>query len=145
VALLPLGPQWTLEEPLAPVLEPAAAPATVLPAGEGLWLLSGGTLFLQGSLSQRGTILPGLAKQAAAFLQHAQAARLGLAEGDRARIEGPAGALVLPVRLDDSVPAGSVFVPYAHAEVELNRLGAPAGPGLRVNVRKAAVAERVGA
>jgi anaerobic selenocysteine-containing dehydrogenase len=110
-----------------------------------LWLLSGGTLFLQGSLSHRGTLLPRLAKQAAAFLQPAQAARLGLEEGDLVRLEGPAGAIVLPVRLDDGVPAGGVFVPYAYAEVELNRLGAPAGAGLRVSARKAAVAERVGA
>jgi hypothetical protein len=38
-----------------------------------------------------------------------------------------------------------VFVPYAHAEVEINRLGGATGQGLRVSVRKAAVAEPVGA
>ena len=56
------------------------------------------------------------------------------------RLEGPAGSLELPVRLDDSVPPGAVFVPYAHAEVELNRLGAPAGAGLRVRALRAAPA-----
>jgi len=146
-ALLPLGVQWTLEDPLAPALRPvAAAAAPSAPASvEGLWLLSGGTLFLQGSLSQRGTLLPKLAGQAAAFLHPAQAARLGLEPGDRVQLQGPAGAIELPVRLDDGVPADSVFVPYAYAEVEINRLGGPTGPGLRVSARKAAVAERVGA
>ena len=43
----------------------------------------------------------------------------------------------LGARVDDSVPPGSVFVPYAYAEVELNRLGAPAGGGLRVKARAA--------
>ncbi len=146
-SLLPLGPQWTLGEPLAARLGPAAAAAPEASPGpaDGLWLLSGGTLFLQGSLSARGTLLPKLAKQAAAFLHPAQASRLGLEAGDRVRLEGAAGAIELPVQLDDAVPAGSVFVPYAYAEVEINRLGGPAGAGLRVGARKAAVAERVGA
>ena len=74
-----------------------------------------------------------------------EAARLGLEAGDRVRLEGPAGGITLPVRHDGDVPEGSVFVPYAYAEVELNRLGAPAGAGLRVTARKAAVAEPVGA
>ena len=60
-------------------------------------------------------------------------------------LAGPAGTLRLPAALDVEVPEGSVFVPYAHAEVELNRLGAPAGAGLKVVVRPARVAERVGA
>ena len=146
-ALMPLGLQWTLPEPLAPAMRPAAAPAAdgVPVPSDGLWLLSGGTLFLQGSLSHRETLLPKLAKRALAFLHPAQATKLGLESGDRVRLEGPAGALELPVELDDAVPAGSVFVPYAHAAVELNRLGGPAAAGLRVSARKAAVAERVGA
>jgi len=60
---------------------------------------------------------------------------MGLSAGDRVELTGPAGALTLPLELDDSVPAGAVFVPYPGAE--LNRLGAPAGTGLRVGVRKA--------
>jgi hypothetical protein len=34
------------------------------------------------------------------------------------------------------VPEGAVFVPLGHADVELNRLGAPAGAGLRVRASK---------
>jgi len=46
---------------------------------------------------------------------------------------------------DASVPPGSVFVPYAFAEVELNRLGAPSGAGLRVTARKAPSPQLAGA
>jgi len=155
--LLPLGPQWTLDPPLAwaPGEAGSAAPAGApdrpaggvageagsgAAAGEGLWLLSGGTLFLQGSLAHRGELLPKLAKRATAAFHPSEAAKLGLAEGEPVRLEGPAGSLELPVRLDDSVPPGAVFVPYAHAEVELNRLGVPSGAGLRVRALQAAAA-----
>jgi len=146
-SLLPIGHTWTLEAPRPPALRPAAPPQPATAAGpaDGLWLLSGGMLFLQGSLSHRGKLLPELAKQAAARMHPSQAARLGLKAGDRVRLEGPAGGITLPVRHDGDVPEGSVFVPYAYAEVEINRLGAPVGAGLRVTARKAAVAEPVGA
>ena len=144
--LMPLGVQWALDAALVPAVRLTAPAAPAAPAaGEGLWLLSGGTLFQQGSLSRRGRLLPELAKQAAAFLHPSEVARLGLEAGERVRLEGPAGAVELTVRSDDSVPAGSVFVPYAQADLELNRLGAPTGAGLRVRARRAAVPERVGA
>ena len=56
---------------------------------------------------------------------------------------GPAGPAVFTVEIDDSVPAGAVFVPAAGAE--LNRLGAPTGGGLRVSARKSTGAATVGA
>ncbi len=59
--------------------------------------------------------------------------------------DGPAGSLTLPAAVDDSVPPGAVFVPYAYPEVQVNRLGAPSGAGLRVKARRAQVTARVGA
>ncbi len=117
---------------IRPVASPAAAPA-----GAGLWLLSGGTLFADGGLSSRSDTLARLAGPVRARLSPAEASRLGLGAGDRAELAGPAGAIVMPIELDDSVPPGAVFVPAAGAE--LNRLGAPSGAGLRVNVRAAGV------
>ena len=113
------------------------APAAVAD-GDGLWVLSGGVLFLQGSLSHRGTLLPKLAKEGRARLHPDEAKRLSLSEGDPLELQGPVGSLTLPVALDPTVPAGSVFVPYAYEAVELNRLGAPTGAGLRVKARRAA-------
>src|SRR5262249_17360976 len=138
--LLPLGAPWS------------AAPATgglseardgTPPAGQGLWPLSGGTLFLQGSLSTRGELLPKHAKHARAFLNTGEASRLAVADGDAIELTGPGGSVRLAAALDDAVPAGAVFVPYAYPEIELNRLGAPSGAGLKVGARKAA-GERVG-
>ncbi|MEQ1831961.1 MAG: NADH-quinone oxidoreductase subunit NuoG [Candidatus Eisenbacteria bacterium] len=117
------------------------APSTPA-AGDGLWLLSGGTLFADGSQSSRSNTLSKLAGVSRARLSPAEASRLGMAAGDRVELTGPAGAVTLPLEIDDSVPAGAVFVPYAGAE--LNRLGTPGGSGLRVTARKAAAAAPVG-
>ena len=142
--LLPLGPQWEREAPAAGGTLAAADDARPAAGPEGgLWLLSGGTLFLQGSLSHRTDILPRLAKPARAFLSRGDAQRLELGDGDTIELQGSAGRIRLPVALDDAVRPGSVFVPYAFPGVELNRLGSAAGAGLRVAARKAARAEEV--
>ena len=102
-------------------------------------LLSGGTLFADGGLSARSDTLARLAGAPRVRLSPAEASRLSLAAGDRVELEGPGGVATLPLELDDSVPAGAVFVPSAGAE--LNRLGVPgAHVGLRVSVRKVAAA-----
>ncbi|MBI5710150.1 MAG: NADH-quinone oxidoreductase subunit NuoG [Candidatus Eisenbacteria bacterium] len=147
--MLPLGPRWASDGAaavagsLAPVADAQAGPGVL--AGDGLWLLSGGVLFQQGSLSHRVELLQKLAKGARAFFGAGELQRLGLAEGDAVVLEGPAGSLTLPAAVDDSVPPGAVFVPYAYPEVQVNRLGAPAGAGLRVKARRAEVTARVGA
>jgi predicted molibdopterin-dependent oxidoreductase YjgC len=146
--MLPIGPQWASTGPPAVAGSLAAARAAAEGAAanaDGLWLLSGGTLFLQGSLSYRGELLPKLAKGARAFLHPDEARRLGVTEGDLVELAGPAGSVRVPGAIDADVPAGSVFLPYAYAEVELNRLGAASGAGLRVRASRAAAAESVGA
>jgi NADH-quinone oxidoreductase chain G len=67
-ALLVGGHAWSAERPLrSATLTPAEPPAGGAAARDGLSLLSGGVLFLQGSLSSHGTLLlPQLAKQARA-------------------------------------------------------------------------------
>lgn len=137
-ALLGGGLTWASERPLveeAPA--PFASPPPPETNGDALWLLSGGVLFLQGSLSHHGELLPKLAKEARARLHPDDAQRLSIEDGETIELEGPAGAIRVAARIDPDVPRGSVFVPYAHAEVELNRLGTPAGEGLRVKARKA--------
>jgi len=142
-ALLPNGWTWSAAR-VAPSLGPAAAPAAA-PAGAGHWLLAGGTLFAQGSLSARSSALANLAKHARAFLNGAEASKLGLADGDAVTLAGPAGSVTLPFEADDSVPPGAVFVPYAYAAAGLNRLGPPKGAGLQVTVSRAAAGVPAGA
>jgi predicted molibdopterin-dependent oxidoreductase YjgC len=116
---------------------------TASPAGEGLWLLSGGTLFADGSLSSRSATLAKLAGGVRARISPAEASRLGLVANDLVELTGPAGAVSVAVEIEDSVPAGALFIPAAGAE--LNRLGVPSGGGLRVKLRKVAGAATVGA
>ena len=134
--LFPDGTVWN-QERVAPRLE---LPAESRPArGDGLALLSGGVLFLQGSLSHHGRLLPELAREARATLHPEEAARLEVAEGDPLELTGPGGRITLPAGIDASVPAGSVFIPYAYAAVELNRLGLAGAAPVRVQARRAAV------
>ena len=132
--LLPDGAVWS-ETRVAPAVSTPGE--TRPPEADGLALLSGGILFLQGSLSHRSELLPRLAKEARAALHPDEAARLGVTAGDALELQGPAGHITLPVAIDASVPAGSVFVPYAYAAVELNRLGLGNGAP-RVTARRAA-------
>jgi len=139
-ALLPDG-GWLSATPALPRVQPVDAAGAPAAESGSFALLSGGTLFADGSLSGRSDTLAKLAGAVRARLSPAEASRLQLATGDRVELKGQGGALTLPLELDDSVPAGAVFVPYAGAE--LNRLGAPSGAGLRVAVRKAAAAVAV--
>jgi len=128
---------------IAPVEATAAPPARRAGEAGAFWLLAGGTLFADGGLSARSQTLAQLAGPVRARLSPAEASRLGLAAGDRIELKGAAGMLALPLELDDSVPAGAVFVPSPGAE--LNRLGAPEGAGMRVSLRKVGAAVPVGA
>jgi len=143
--MIPFGPQWSFAAPRPAALSPAIDGRPASGANDGLWLLAGGVLFAHGSLSRRGTLLPRLARETLAWLHPDEAARLGVKAGDTIELTGPAGRQSLGVGLDDAVPQGSVFVPYAQAGVELNRLGMPAAAGLRVRVQKTATRETVGA
>ncbi len=141
-SLLP-GGACLAGERVAARVQAESASAPLRPTGDGLWLLSGGTLFADGSLSGRSATLARLAGGARARLAPAEASRLGALAGERIELAGPLGAITLPLEIDDSVPAGAVFVPGAGAE--LNRLGAPNGTGLRVSARKSATVATVGA
>jgi anaerobic selenocysteine-containing dehydrogenase len=101
-----------------------------------LWLLSGGILFLQGEASRRGTLLPKLAKGSRAFFHPEDAKRLKLEAEDAVELTGPSGSFQIAAALDDTVPPGSVFVPYAFPLAEIGRLGSPAGAGLRVKATR---------
>ena len=137
--LLPEGACLTASRVAARIAP--VAPAAPQDANVALALLSGGTLFADGSLSGRSDTLSRLAGAVRARLAPAEASRLGAAAGDRVELAGPAGSLTFELEIDDAMPAGAVFVPYAGAE--LNRLGAPSGTGLRVQLRKLSAAATV--
>ena len=94
-----------------------------------MWLLSG-TLFAVDGVGERCSSLANLAKHAR-VRQPAEPRALGVGGATCSNWKGR-GRVALPVEIDDSVPPGAVFVPYAYAEAGVNRLGAPkGGAGLR--------------
>jgi len=117
--LLPSGVR--LEGPILPKrtdMPATGGGASQASASDGaLALLSGGTLFADGGLSARTSTLARLAGEPPRAALAAEAAKLGARAGDRVELRGPAGSLTFPLEIDDTVPAGAVFVPYAGAEL----------------------------
>jgi NADH-quinone oxidoreductase subunit G len=83
-------------------------------------------LYDRGTLVQHGPSLAPLAPGAVLRLHHADAARLGVADGGRVRLTGSAGSAELPAALDASLTPGTVYLPV--------NLGVAVGGGLRVSV-----------
>jgi formate dehydrogenase major subunit len=55
----------------------------------------------------------------------ADAARLGLRDGEPVRVRSRHGEAVLPLRMDERVNPGELFATFHAAEVFLNRLTSP--------------------
>ncbi|HVM11961.1 MAG TPA: molybdopterin dinucleotide binding domain-containing protein, partial [Actinomycetota bacterium] len=105
----------------------ATVPATTAPPGdrsEGeLTLFSYPLLVDEGRLSVGAEELKeALEQEAFAEVNPADAARLELVDGGRARVETERGAAELPVRVTDGVAAGSVFVPWNQPGLQANTL-----------------------
>jgi formate dehydrogenase major subunit len=75
-----------------------------------------------GSMTRRATVLDAVEPEATASLNGRELARLGLAPGDRVSIVSRRGAIALRARLDEGIPDGTVFVPFAYAEAAVNLL-----------------------
>lgn len=79
-----------------------------------------------GSMTRRSDVLDLLEPEAVALLAPADLRRLGLAPGDRVRLETRRGTVDLKARADRDVPAGMVFLPFCYAEAAANLLTNPA-------------------
>jgi len=79
-----------------------------------------------GSMTRRATVLDALEPGPVVSLHPATAARLGLRAGQGARVASRRGAITLPVRLDEAVPADTAFIPFAYREAAANVLTNPA-------------------
>jgi formate dehydrogenase major subunit len=73
-------------------------------------------------MTRRATVLDAVEPEATASLNGRELARLGLAPGDRVSIVSRRGAIALRARLDEGIPDGTVFVPFAYAEAAVNLL-----------------------
>ena len=78
-----------------------------------------------GAMTRRASMLDAIEPEATASLAPADLRALGLAPGDRVRIETRRGAIELTARMDGAVPAGLVFAPFAYVEAAANELTNP--------------------
>jgi NADH-quinone oxidoreductase subunit G len=93
----------------AAVVSPNGANGPREPAGQGLPLVATVRIF-GNAAAHRAPALAAVRTGADLTLHPDEGRRLGLADGDRARVRSPHGECVLPVRLDPAHPAGAAFV-----------------------------------
>lgn len=79
-----------------------------------------------GSMTRRSAVLDAIEPGPVLSLHPRTAARLQLGAGSAARVASRRGAITLPVRLDDGLPADTAFIPFAYAEAAANLLTNPA-------------------
>ena len=79
-----------------------------------------------GSMTRRAQVLDALEPEAVACLSAGELHRLGVSPGEKLTIITRRGAITLTARVDDKIPNGMVFVPFAYAEAAANLLTNPA-------------------
>ncbi len=85
-------------------------------------LFTGRVMFDHSTIQGQSSVLPGLAPALAAEVNPADAARLGITDGETVGVVTAIGSLSLPVRVTEDVPAGSVFVPSGFNEAPVTAL-----------------------
>ncbi|MCY3672582.1 MAG: formate dehydrogenase subunit alpha [Alphaproteobacteria bacterium] len=107
----------------ADILPPAEEPDAEFP----MVLTTGRQLehWHTGAMTRRASMLDAIEPEATASLAPADLRALGLAPGDRVRVETRRGAIELTARMDGAVPAGLVFAPFAYVEAAANELTNP--------------------
>lgn len=79
-----------------------------------------------GSMTRRAQVLDALEPEAVASLSPGELNRLGVVPGEKLTITTRRGTITLTSRVDDKIPDGMVFVPFAYAEAAANLLTNPA-------------------
>ena len=79
-----------------------------------------------GAMTRRASVVDKLESEAVASLSSRDMHRLGIAPGEKVRIETRRGAIELTARVDSAIPEGMVFVPFCYVEAAANTLTNPA-------------------
>jgi formate dehydrogenase major subunit len=101
------------------------APPHELPDDEYPFVLATGRLLEHwhtGSMTRRAKVLDALEPEAFVEMHPEDAARMGLAEGDRVRVASRRGEVVLRLRLGDAVLPGNLFLAFHFREAGANLL-----------------------
>jgi formate dehydrogenase major subunit len=79
-----------------------------------------------GAMTRRASTLDAIEPGAVASVSRGTLAKLGIAAGDMIRVSTRRGVIELAARLDDAIPDGVVFIPFAYVEAAANLLTNPA-------------------
>jgi len=118
---LGLDGAFTKALPMPPAGE-VFGPPPLPPGAEGLTLVTGNCLFHNGYLSERSEILNTVANDPYVEMSVADAAQLGLSEGDQVVVRSARGELTAQLKLNKHFPPGLVFVPENYRALHLNSL-----------------------
>ena len=78
-----------------------------------------------GSMTRRSNVLDAVEPEAVAYLSPHDLTRAGIETGDYMLVSSRRGTIRLKARIDDRMPVGLVFIPFAYAEAAANMLTNP--------------------
>jgi formate dehydrogenase major subunit len=119
------GEKFNTPDGLAHLVPAEWMPAKELPDEEYPFVLNTGRLLEHwhtGSMTRRSYALDAIAPSAAVFLDPSDARRLGLADGDFARVSSRRGSIELEVTITHRESPGNCFIPFHFREAAANLL-----------------------
>ena len=117
--------QFNTEDGLAHLVPAEWMPARELPSDEYPFILNTGRLLEHwhtGSMTRRSYALDSISPNAIVFINEADAERLGIADGEFARVTSRRGSIELEARVSHRETSGSCFIPFHFREAAANLL-----------------------
>jgi formate dehydrogenase major subunit len=119
------GEKFNTDDGLAHLVPAEWLPAKELPDEQVPYVLNSGRLLEHshtGTMTRRSYALDTIAPRAEVYLNPADAAALGLADGDSARVTSRRGSIVLATRVSHREAPGNCFIPFHFREAAANLL-----------------------
>jgi formate dehydrogenase major subunit len=119
------GEKFKTDDGLAHLVPAEWMPAKELPSDEYPMILSTGRLLQHwhtGSMTRRSYALDAISPRPEVYIHPDDAAELGLADGEMARVTSRRGTIVLATRLSHREGRGSCFIPFHFREAAANLL-----------------------
>ncbi|HEY6277896.1 MAG TPA: formate dehydrogenase subunit alpha [Streptosporangiaceae bacterium] len=119
------GEKFNTPDGLAHLVPAEWLPAKELPDEQYPFVLNTGRLLQHwhtGTMTRRSFALDAISPRAEVYLNPGDAAALGLADGDRARVTSRRGTIVLDTRVSHREAPGNAFIPFHFREAAANLL-----------------------
>ncbi len=117
--------RFNTDDGLAHLVPAEWLPGRELPTEEFPFVLNTGRLLEHwhtGSMTRRSFALDAISPRAEVYVNPGDAARLGLADGELARVSSRRGTIVLPVKVSHREQRGNLFIPFHFREAAANLL-----------------------